>query len=86
MPPKVKDHQNDLRIDAGHYDEKTKLLHVNLQVNADPHAESLKKFIKKNSTHAVLANATFDTSAKDKDAELDNMFTTLDAEQKKNLG
>ncbi|KAI9686456.1 MAG: hypothetical protein M1820_010629 [Bogoriella megaspora] len=86
IPAQSKDADWQVRIDAGHYDEETKKLNVKLQVNSQATSPALREFTKKNSTHADLATGTFDTSAKDKDAEYNRMIDNLSADAKKNLG
>jgi hypothetical protein len=86
IPSKTKDAEFQLRIDAGHYDAKTKHLNVVLQVNSQAKSPGLKDWVKKNSTHGKLATASFDTSAKDPAAEYARVLKELEEAGKKSLG
>lgn len=86
IPSKTKDEQFQFRIDAGHYDEQSKSLNVNLQVNSQAKSPALKDFIKKNTTHGKVATATFDTTAKDKNAEYNRVVNELVQKGKQKLG
>ncbi|KFX94641.1 hypothetical protein O988_06178 [Pseudogymnoascus sp. VKM F-3808] len=86
IPSKTKDADFQLRIDAGRYDASTKHLNVVLQVNSQAKSPALKKWIKENSTHGKLATASFDTAAKDQNAEFDRVLQELKDNAKENLG
>ncbi|KAI4147749.1 MAG: hypothetical protein L6R39_003023 [Caloplaca ligustica] len=86
LPSKTKDGEYQLRIDAGHYDEKTKLLNVVLQVNSQAKSPGLRDWARKNTTHEKLATASFDTGATDQKAEFNSVVDTLEKEAKKKLG
>ncbi|KAJ5144279.1 hypothetical protein N7526_001787 [Penicillium atrosanguineum] len=77
VPSKTKDEQFQFRIDAGHYDDKTKHLNVNLQINSQAKSPALKDFVRKNTTHEKVATATFDTTAEDKAAEYNRVVNEL---------
>lgn len=82
---KTKDAAVQLRVDAGHFDPATKQLNGLLQVNSQAKSPALVAWVKKNSTHAQLATATFDTNADDKDTELSCMMEELREKAKENL-
>lgn len=84
-PSKSKDHQCDLRIDAGKYDPSTKKLNVVLQVNSQTTSPSLKNWIQRNSTHAKLATAEYDTAAPNQYEETKRVLTELSEKAKKKL-
>lgn len=86
IPSKNRDAEFQLRIDAGHYDESTKKLNVVLQVNSQATSPALREWVKKNSTHGQLATASFDTTAVDKDAELNKVLNSLQNQAKQKLG
>jgi len=86
IPSKTKDAEFQLRIDAGHYDATTKRLNVVLQVNSQAKSPALKKWIKENSAHGKLATASFDTAAKDQNAEYDRVLKELEDAAKESLG
>jgi hypothetical protein len=46
----------------------------------------LKKWIKENSAHGKLATASFDTAAKDQNAEYDRVLKELEDAAKESLG
>ena len=85
IPSKIKDAQIPIRIDADHYNPETKGLNVVLQVNSQTKVPGLVEWRKKNTSHGKLATETFDTSAKDKDAELRRMLESMKEEAKENL-
>lgn len=82
IPSQNRDAEFQFRIDAGHYHESTKNLNVVLQVNSQATSPALRDWVKKNSTHSQLATAHFDTSADDKDAELDKVLNSLQIQAK----
>lgn len=86
IPSRTKDEQFQFRVDAGHYNENTKHLNVNLQVNSQAKSPVLKDWVKKNTTHEKLATATFDTTAEDKNAEYARMVNELVQMGKQKLG
>jgi hypothetical protein len=86
IPSPSKDTDFQLRIDAGHYDAKTKKLNVVLQVNSQAKSPALREWARKNSTHGKLATASFDTGAADKEAEYDSVLAALEREAKQKLG
>lgn len=86
LPSKSHDADFQLRIDAGHYDAATQKLNVVLQVNSEAKSPALQDWMKKNSTHAKLATATFDTAAQDKNAEFARVLEHLREEAKRKLG
>lgn len=85
VPSKTKDAEFQVRIDAGHFDPSTKRLNVVLQVNSQAKSPALVDWLKKNSTHAKLATATFKTDANDSNAELSRMLDALRSQAKENL-
>jgi len=85
MPSPTKDADYQIRIDAGHFDPKTKRLNVALQVNSQAKSPGLVDWVKKNSTHANLATATFDTKAQDQTAELNRVLEVLKQKAKENI-
>ena len=85
LPSKTKDAEYQIRIDAGRFDPATKRLNVVLQVNSQAKSPGLVDWVKKNSTHAKLATATFDTSAGDKNAELSRVMDALKRNAKESL-
>ena len=82
-PPKDADFQ--LRIDAGRYNPATKKLNVILQVNREAKSPGLQDWARKHTTHDKLATASFDTSARDKQAEFDRVLAALKDEAKQNI-
>lgn len=86
IPSKIKDEQFQFRVDAGHYNDNTKRLNVNLQVNSQAKSPALKDWVKKNTTHEKLATATFDTTAEDKNAEYVRVVNELVQIGKQKLG
>ena len=86
VPSKNRDAEFQFRIDAGRYDENTKQLNIVLQVNSQATSPALRDWVKKNSTHDKLATASFDTSADDKDAELNKVLNSLQNQAKQKLG
>ncbi|MCJ1479190.1 hypothetical protein MMC13_007874 [Lambiella insularis] len=86
IPSKNRDAEFQFRIDAGHYDESTKKLNVVLQVNSQATSPALREWVKKSSTHGQLATASFDTSAVDKDTELNEVLSSLQSQAKQKLG
>ncbi|KAJ5225026.1 hypothetical protein N7468_006251 [Penicillium chermesinum] len=86
IPSRTKDEQFQLRIDAGHYNDNTKGLNVNLQVNSQAKSPALKDWVKKNTTHENLATATFNTTAEDKNAEYVRVVNELVQKGKQKLG
>ena len=85
MPSPTKDAGFQLRIDAGHLDPKTQRLNVALQVFSQAKSPGLVDWVKKNSAHANLATATFDTKARDQNAEMNRVMEELKEEAKKNV-
>ena len=85
MPSPTKDEEFQLRIDAGRLDPKTQGLNVALQVNSQAKSPGLVDWVKKNSTHAKLATATFDTKAEDKNAEMNRVMEELKEKAKNNI-
>ncbi|EEQ30382.1 conserved hypothetical protein [Microsporum canis CBS 113480] len=69
LPPKTdkNDRNAQLRVDAGEVINGRR--HIYLQVNTQATNEALKKWIKKNGTHANLATASFDINTKEEDKE-----------------
>ncbi|EZF69369.1 hypothetical protein H105_08212 [Trichophyton soudanense CBS 452.61] len=65
FPPKTdkNDKNAQLRVDAGEVINGRK--YVYLQVNTQATNEALRKWVKKNGTHARLATASFDVNTKD---------------------
>jgi hypothetical protein len=86
IPSRTKDAEFQFCIDAEHYEEATKRLNVVLQVNSQAKSPALKDFIKKNSTHAKLATASFDTAAEDPSAEYTRVVEELVEEGKRKPG
>lgn len=86
LPSKSKDAEFQCRIDAGRYDSSTQKLNVVLQINSQAKSPALKDWARKKSTHDKLATEVFDTNAKDKDAELDRVLASLEAQAKSKLG
>ncbi|CAG7961067.1 unnamed protein product [Penicillium salamii] len=86
IPSRTKDALFQFRVDAGRYNDKTKHLNVNLQVNSQAKSPALKDWVKKNTTHGKLATATFDTTAEDKDAEYTRVLNELVKLGKEKLG
>lgn len=85
MPSPTKDAEFQLRIDAGHFDSKTSRLNVALQVNSQAKSPGLLDWVKKHSTHANLATATFDTKAQDSKAEMSRVMEELRQKAKANI-
>jgi hypothetical protein len=85
LPSKTKDAEFQLRIDAGHFDTASKKLNVVLQVNSQAKSPALKDWVKKHTTHGKLATASFDTAAKDKEAEYKKVLEELEEQGKENL-
>ncbi|KAK2797207.1 hypothetical protein FQN51_008730 [Onygenales sp. PD_10] len=73
-----------LRIDAGELinNRYRKLI---LQVNTQATTPGLKDWIRKNGTHAKLAEEQFDTLAGDQEAEVDRVVENLEEQAKKKL-
>lgn len=86
LPSKSKDAEFQCRIDAGRYDSSTLKLNVVLQINSQAKSPALKDWARKKSTHDKLATEVFDTNAKDKNAELDRVLASLEAQAKSKLG
>lgn len=78
------DSRTQLRIDAGYHNEDTKQLNVVLQANKEASKGSLKEFVRKNSAHAKVATATFDTSAVNQKAEFRRMIIKFEENYKRN--
>ena len=81
-------HKNDaaaqFRLDAGPLVDKRWRI-VKWQVNSQATARSLKDWLKKNGTHAILASGRFDTAAKDEKKELTRMLDGMEAEALKKI-
>jgi hypothetical protein len=73
-----------VRLDAGAL-VNGRWLWIYLQANKEAKDGPLKKFIKKNGTHANLAAVLFDTEAEDKEAELDRVVTELEEKAQQSL-
>ncbi|KAF2489924.1 hypothetical protein BU16DRAFT_586089 [Lophium mytilinum] len=86
LPSMTHDADWQCRLDAGYYNALTKRLNVVLQVNSQAKSPALQDFIKKNTTHAKLATAEFDTSAKDPRAEYARVLEELLKAGKAKLG
>ncbi|KAL8850895.1 MAG: hypothetical protein Q9221_004208 [Calogaya cf. arnoldii] len=86
LPSRTMDASVEVRIDAGHFDENTKRLNVVLQVKSQAKSPALVDFKKKEGTHAKLATESFDTTAKDKDAEADRVYDSMESQAKEKLG
>lgn len=85
LPSKVKDAEYQLRIDTGRCDPVTKRLNVVLQVNSQAKSRGLVEWVAKNSTHAQLVTASFDTSAPDLTAETMRVLEDLNSKAKQNI-
>ncbi|KAM5437910.1 hypothetical protein McanMca71_002278 [Microsporum canis] len=87
LPPKTdkNDRNAQLRVDAGEVINGRR--HIYLQVNTQATNEALKKWIKKNGTHANLATASFDINTKEEDKEgvCKDVWTSLAKQAKDNL-
>lgn len=69
VPNRSKDHQNPIRIDAGHFDPIKNELHVAAQVNSQAEDSVFIDWLKKNGSHANIATGIFNTAAEDQSAE-----------------
>ncbi|KAK7711513.1 hypothetical protein SLS64_005537 [Diaporthe eres] len=86
FPSQSKDAAFDLRIDAGNKSGGKQPVH--LQVNAQAKSQGLKTWVSKQGskgTHADLAVAVFDTTAKDQDAEVKRVQDSLAKQALANL-
>ncbi len=76
VPAKVKDHEYELRIDAGELvDGRYRIL--KLQINSQATSTALKAYHRKHGTHADLAVGRYDTEAEDADAETDRVVDEM---------
>ncbi|KAL8786281.1 MAG: hypothetical protein Q9213_002876 [Squamulea squamosa] len=75
----------NLRLDGGHFDQKTKEIDVVMQVNSQAKSPALVNWRNKNTTHAKLATEKFNTEAIDKEAELDRVLESLESQAKEKL-
>lgn len=73
----------ELRIDAGETIGGRR--NVVLQVNSQAKSTALQEWVRKNTSHAKLATATYDTSAKDPDAEAIRVMKELQQKAKSNI-
>ncbi|KAI1166395.1 hypothetical protein F5B18DRAFT_77381 [Nemania serpens] len=77
------DSKHELRIDAGALEgERYRLFH--LQVNSQVSNSGLKKWVRKNGTHANLATVKFDTLAEDPEAEAARVLDEMEELAKQN--
>lgn len=84
IPSKTKDASIPVRIDAGKYDDETKRLSVNMQVNTQAKT-GLADWRKKNTSHAKLATEEFDTATADPDMEYQRVLKSLMEKGKEEL-
>lgn len=85
LPSKTSKNDADyqLRIDAGELIGTSR--NVVLQVNSEAKATPLQTWLRKNSSHAKLATASFDTTAKDQEAEAIRVMKELERQARENL-
>lgn len=72
-----------LRIDAGELVGGKR--NVVLQVNSQAKSTPLKEWLRKNGSHAKLAQATFDTTAEDPRQEAERVLAELENKGKENI-
>ena len=80
-----KNHEWQVRVDFGKLDTVTGLRKLNTQVNTEATIPSLKRYIQENSSHAKLAEETFDTKAKDLNAEAKRALRSMAEQAVENL-
>lgn len=75
-----------LRLDAGELIDG-RYRNIVLQVNSQAKNTGLREWVKKQAqgTHSKLAKASFDTQAKDQDAETERVLSELQEEARKNM-
>lgn len=87
FPAKSKDHELEVRYDAGHFDGRFRTVY--LQVNSQAKSTALKKWLakqKSKGTHANLATGQIDTEAEDPEAEGERLLRDLNKQVDENLG